>query len=105
MPDEQTLFLSDLLAQEEPNPDSVVDTIRDCAKLGMAIKPEEVQELIEKTRLDGFHLTRIYQSLVRAGLDEKIPYKTRQGYGDVVMYLQKKIDVVNPKPEKRGDDS
>lgn len=97
MPDEQTsLSISDLLLQEEPKAEDVVGTIRDYARLGMVINPEKAQELIEKARLDGFHLTRIYQSLVRAGLNTKIPYKIRQKYGDVVMYLQKKIDVVNP---------
>ncbi|GAI84056.1 unnamed protein product [marine sediment metagenome] len=42
----------------------------------------------------------MFQRIVKAGLNKKIPYEIRQGYGDIAMYLREKIDVVNPKPEK-----
>ncbi len=97
MPEDKPIFISDLLAQEEPDPRVAVATIKDYVEHGMTFKPREFQALIEKTRLGGLDLTLLYSRLVKAAGNPEITLKARQGYGDAVMYLQGRIDQVNPR--------
>ena len=100
MPESSPLSISDLLTQEEPKTEDIVDAVRDYAKRGIAIELEEFKGLVGKARLDGLDLTLMYQSLVKAATNKEIKFEVRQKYGDIVMYLQEKIDTVNPMSNK-----
>ncbi len=101
MPEDQPLLLSELLAQAEPKAEDVVATLRYYPEHGMFMQKSDVETLIEKTKLDAVDLTLIYQSIVNGARDETIAGSTKQGYGDIAMYIQGKIDEINPRPEPR----
>ena len=99
MPDDQPLLLSDLLAQEKPRAEDVVTAVADYAKTGMSMQESVIEELIEKAGLDALELTLMYQSVVRAAKNQELNMRIRRQYGDIAIYLQEKIDEINPMPK------
>jgi hypothetical protein len=104
-PQPRPLLLSELLTQEKPDSDVVIKTIREYADGGLYIHEGVAGKLIGKARpeLGPIELSLVYQFLMSAAGNEKLPDPVRRSYEINAYDVRKKMDEVDPIPNSFGN--
>lgn len=92
-------LLSKLLAQEKPDSEVVIATVRDYTKKGLYVQDGSVEQLVDKAKLEVIELTLVYQCLRRGANDDRFLNKIRESYKAAARNIEKMIDAANPLPE------